>query len=76
MPQEQDPQFMLGVISGKIDLVLVQLASDRTSNDTRFGKVESDITTLKQHRSWLMGAIATVGGIATTAIAWLGLYHK
>lgn len=74
--------FKLGEISGKIDLVLVQLAADRQANDARFTRIETtqvahskDIAALKQHRSWLMGGLAAVGTAASAAFSFLSLHR-
>ena len=68
-----DARFQLGVISGKIDLVLVQMASQAVATDARFskveerlGEIEEDLGSLKQSRSWLLGAGAVLGALAGT----------
>lgn len=80
MTQDNDPQFMLGVISGKIDLVLVQLANDKAANEVRFAKIEErldttdeDVASLKQSRSWVLGGAAAISTAAAGLMALLGL---
>lgn len=81
-PQHLDDEakFTLGVISGKIDLVLVQMAAQRQSDEARFTKIEADleeqadeIAGLKRDRSWLLGGAAAIGTALTGLGTWLGL---
>lgn len=80
-----DPNFQLGVISGKIDLVLVQLAASEQRNAEHFSRIEAsqtaqdeahsalaeDVAALKRDRSWVLGAAATVSAIAGAAGSYL-----
>lgn len=75
-----DPRFTLGVISGKIDLVLVQMGADRAATEARFAKAEGrldtaedDIASLKRDRAWVVGAAAAVSALGATVAGWLGL---
>lgn len=36
--QENDPRYMLGVISGKIDLILLNQAEEKRQNEARFSE--------------------------------------
>lgn len=80
--ENESTHFKLGEISGKIDLVLVQLATDRQANEARFTRIEDaqasqakDISTLKQHRSWIMGGLAAMGTAVSAGFSLLSL-HK
>lgn len=75
-----DPRYQLGVISGKLDLILVQMAEADRRHDRRFTDIETRIAAVEEghaaygrDRSWLLGGGAAVtaalGGLAT----WLGL---
>lgn len=61
---EASHEYLLGRIDGKLDLVLANLAK----SDARIDVVESDVQTLKQGRSWLLGAAAALG-TASSAVA-------
>lgn len=80
MVPENDPHFMLGVISGKIDLILLNHEADKKATAARFDKaearlddIEDDVATLKQGKSWLMGGAATIAGLVSFGLALLGL---
>lgn len=79
MTNDQDPQFMLGVISGKIDLVLVQLAADKAANEARFSKIEErqdatdeEVSSLKRDRAWLLGGAAALSTFGASVAAYFG----
>lgn len=76
-----DPRFQLGVISGKLDLVLVQLAADRATTEARFGKIEErldatddEVAGLKRDRSWVLGGAAVLSALGATVAGWLGFH--
>ena len=80
-----EPHYQLGVISGKIDLVLVQLAAHQRSTDARFDRVDThqavqddahaalseEVAGLKRDRSWVFGAAATVSAAIAAAGTFL-----
>lgn len=80
-----EPTYQLGVISGKIDLVLVQLAAHQRAVDARFDRVDAHQTTqddahaalseevagLKRDRSWVLGAAAAVSAAIAAAGTFL-----
>lgn len=75
-----DPRYQLGVISGKLDLILVQMAETDRRQDRRFTEIEERIAAVeegqdayKRDRSWLLGGGATVTAIAGGVATWLGL---
>lgn len=77
---DEDARFSLGVISGKLDLLLVQGAATQAANDARFTKLEdcqddhdTRISSLEQGRSWVLGGAATVTAAVGTIFAYLGL---
>lgn len=82
MSAEQDSRFALGVISGKIDLVLLNQAEDRRINEARFAKIE---TTLEDHavalaghkrdRAWIIGLSGAVSAVGSAVVALLG-FHR
>lgn len=70
MTEEHRPEFMLGVISGKIDLVLSQIATDRHNTDNRFLKIEErqdtsegDIASLRRDKAWVLGMAAAISSV-------------
>ncbi|MFN3582771.1 hypothetical protein [Phenylobacterium sp.] len=70
---------MLGVISGKIDLILLNQAEEKRQNEARFAKIEArqdateeDVAALKRDRAWVLGAAATVSALGATVAGWLG----
>lgn len=78
-PLEGDERYLLGVMSGKIDLVLVQLATIQATNDARFAKnedshasLETRVDTLEKQRSWLMGGAAAIGATSGLIAKALG----
>ncbi len=78
--EHEDPRYQLGVISGKIDLLLIQNAEAARQNDKRFNKLEDGqadhdarITSLEQGRSWVLGAAATITATAGAIATYLGL---
>jgi uncharacterized protein YhaN len=77
---QDDTRYMLGVISGKIDLVLVQQANDRAVNDARFAKVEerldatdADVSELKRDRARVLGGAAALSAFGASIAAYFGL---
>lgn len=84
MNPPSEPNYQLGVISGKIDLILVQLAAHQRSVDARFDKVDArqteqdeahaalvkDVQDLRGSRAWLLGAATSI----TTALSLFGSY--
>ena len=71
---------MLGVISGKIDLILLQSAEDRRQNEVRFIKseerldaLEESTESLKHSRTWFLGAAAALGAISSGVLKLIGL---
>ena len=80
-----DPQFQLGVISGKIDLVLVQLAASEQRNAEHFSRIEAsqlaqdeahaalaeDVAGLKRDRSWVLGAAATISALGAGLVSFV-----
>lgn len=72
-----DISYLLGAISGKIDLILTNQANDRALNAERFSKLEErmdqaedDVAALKRDRAWVLGGAAA---ISTAAAALAGL---
>lgn len=79
---EGDFKFQLGVISGKIDLVLAHQAATQAANEARFTRIEreqtdqgEEVAKLKQRHSWFMGGLAAIGGIVSAAGLAIG-FHK
>lgn len=71
---------MLGVISGKLDLVLVNQAEAARAAEARFAKVEGRLDALEdgqagyqRDRSWLFGGAAAIGAGLSGFATWLGL---
>ena len=75
---DDDAKFQLGIISGKLDLLLVQNAEADRRNAERHAKTEEAladhdqrISSLEQGRSWVLGGAAAItaalGGLATWA---------
>lgn len=76
---QDDARYMLGVISGKIDLVLVQQASDRAATEARFAKVEerldatdADVSELKRDRARVLGGAAALSAFGASLAAFFG----
>lgn len=74
-----DQVYQLGVISGKLDLILVQMEANRATDLERFNKVEGriesvedDVASLKRDRSWMLGGAATLGSMGGVVAAFLG----
>lgn len=74
------PEFQLGEISGKLDMILVQMAADRAALDERLTKAEQRLdaveevqTGFKQDRSWLLGGAAAIATGISAVGAVLGL---
>lgn len=77
---EADANYRLGEISGKIDLILVQMAADRQTDEARFTRIETTqedydarLTSLEQGRSWLLGGAAAITAAFGAAATYLGL---
>lgn len=75
----EETHYKLGEISGKIDLVLVQIAANEAANNARHERhearldtAEDDIASLKQSRSWVIGAGAAIGALGATVLGALG----
>lgn len=78
-PTREDSHFKLGEISGKIDLILLNQAAQRQADEARFCKIEArldvaenDVASLKQSRSWLLGAGAALGSLGGILGGYLG----
>ena len=75
-----DTRYQLGVISGKLDLILVQNAeTDRRHTqrlaevDARLDAHDTRLTSLEADRWKLLGGAGAIGTAFTGIIAWLGL---
>lgn len=73
---------MLGVISGKIDLILLNQAEDKRLNEARFAKIEATqeshgeaIAGLKRDRAWVIGGAAALSALGTSFATLLG-FHR
>ena len=71
------PEFQLGLISGKIDMLLLQGAEKAARDDLRFLAAEQQIAahdhrldSIERERSWVLGGAAAI----TTAIGGLATY--
>ena len=79
MTPTEDTRYKLGEISGKIDLVLVQMAAQAQANEARFLKLENgqaeqgeQIADLKRDRAWVLGGAATLSTLGAALATWLG----
>ncbi|MFN3573619.1 MAG: hypothetical protein ACK4TR_08840 [Phenylobacterium sp.] len=70
---------MLGAISGKLDIILLNQEEEKRRNDIRFSKIEDrqdaaddEIASLKRDRSWVLGAAAAVSTVAAAFASWAG----
>lgn len=79
-PPQSSSQFMLGEMSGKLDLILVQFAASEARTQSQINALKSeqetlaaDIDSLKQGRSWLLGAAAAVGALGSAVAAAMGI---
>ncbi len=77
---DDDAKFQLGIISGKLDLLLVQNADAERRNAERHAKIEETlddhdgrIASLEQGRSWLIGGAAAITTAVGAVVSWLGL---
>jgi hypothetical protein len=78
-PLEDDSRYQLGVISGKLDLILVNQAAQAAQTDARFTKVEARqdeaedaISGLQRDRAWILGGAAAIGAGLSGFATWLG----
>jgi hypothetical protein len=73
-------EYQAGVISGKLDMLLIQGAEKAIRDDLRFASAQQQLDahdarldTIEKERSWVLGGAATItaalGGLAT----YLGL---
>lgn len=76
----EDPKYQLGVISGKLDMILAQQTQLAAQNDARFAKIEARQDTaedaidgLQRDRAWLLGGAAAIGAGFSAFATWLGL---
>lgn len=75
---DADAKYQLGVISGKLDLLLVQAQETNSRYDARFNKIEQELdaqderlTSLERSRTWVLGAAAALGTAASALASWL-----
>ena len=80
IPLDEDGRYQLGVISGKLDLILAHQAVQASQNDSRFLRIETRqneqddaIAGLQKDRAWLLGGAATVGAGLSGLATWLGV---
>lgn len=79
-PLDDDGRYQLGVISGKLDLILTHQASQAAQYESRFIRIEARqdehdgvLAGLHKDRSWLLGSAAAVGAGLSGFATWLGL---
>lgn len=75
-----DPRYQLGVISGKLDLILVQNqeterrhAQAMAEANARLDDHDVRITSLEADRWKILGGAGVIGTAFTGLFAWLGL---
>ncbi|MBK1968424.1 hypothetical protein JDBV08_00480 [Mycobacterium phage jiawei] len=74
---DADARYQLGVISGKLDLILVQNADFARQTESRFVKIEGDVAeqserlgVIERNKSWALGVAAAVSA-AISAIGFV-----
>lgn len=79
-PLDDDAKFQLGLISGKLDLLLVQSEAQGRQIGERIGKLEARVDLVEEgqsnyqrDRSWLLGGAAAIGAGISGVATWLGL---
>lgn len=79
-PLDEDGRYQLGVISGKLDLILAHQATQAAQYEGRFTRIETRqdeqeeaIAGLSRDRAWLLGGAATIGAGLSGFATWLGL---
>lgn len=79
-PLEEDGRYQLGVISGKLDLILAHQAAQAAQYEGRFTRIETRqddqdeaIAGLQKDRAWLLGGAAAIGAGLSGIATWLGL---
>jgi len=77
---DADARYQLGVISGKLDLILVQNADFARQTESRFVRVEKGLgdhddrlSAIERNKSWVLGAAAVVSTAISGIGFWLGL---
>lgn len=78
-PLEDDARFQLGVISGKLDLILTHQREEAARNTERFARAEGRldaaedaIVGLQKDRAWLLGGAAAIGAGLSGIATWIG----
>lgn len=84
MPAPQSParvsEYQLGLISGKLDMLLIQGAEKAARDDLRFASYDLQLSTqdsridvIERERAWVIGAAATITTVLGGAATYLGL---
>lgn len=75
-----DPRYQLGVISGKLDLILVQNAESERRHaqalaeaNTRLDDHDNRISSLEADRWKILGGASVIGAAFTGIMSWLSL---